>query len=140
SPAHSDAGRLAGVSAAEGLSARGTGRAVDGESARLAQAAPGQGTGGYRVGVVLSSWYLLLRASRVLCPWSEDQNAPRTDHGPRTDQEQRPKNQGLTASDGNTSSSSRRDVRHQRARDQHGAAASEHARRAAGGAAARRRE
>ena len=35
---------------------------------------------------------------------------------------------------------SRRDVRHQRARDQHGPAASEHARRAAGGAAPRRRK
>ena len=42
--------------------------------------------------------------------------------------------------DGNTSNPPRRDVRHQRAGDQHGSPASEHARRAACGAAPRRRK
>ena len=42
SPPHSDAGGLAGLSAAEGLPARGPGRAADGEPARLAEAAAGE--------------------------------------------------------------------------------------------------
>ncbi len=91
-----------GYPAAQGLSARRAGRAADGESARLAEAAPGEGRGGDRVASDVS---------RV---------EPSMDHAP-----DRPP---------------RRDVRHRRAGDQHGPAASEHARRAARRAAPRRRE
>src|SRR4029077_7289341 len=50
SPEDSDAGGLAGVSAAEGLSAERPRRAADGESDRLAETAPDTVRGGYRIG------------------------------------------------------------------------------------------
>src|SRR5206468_9716881 len=50
SPADSDAGRLAGTPAAEGLPARRPWRVVDGKSNRLAEAPPGKRRSGYRVG------------------------------------------------------------------------------------------